>query len=123
MWNTPSKERLAKIPKLYETENMPLMEKAIWLHFFVLGCDWFVAEFDGKDTFFGFAILNNDHAMAEWGNFSFSELKSLKIQGWLEVDCEKEEFWDFWPAADVAKIRQAMGWVEKCRSRACMSKG
>ena len=113
MWNTPSKERLARIPKLYETEEVPLMEKTILLHFFLLGCDWFVSEFDGKDTFFCFVILNNDIAMAEWGYVSFSELKSLKIQGWLEVDCEKEEFWDVRSASDIAKIRQAMGWAEK----------
>ena len=117
MWNTPSKERLARIPKLYETEKVPLMEKTIWLHFFLLGCDWFVAEFDGKDTFFGFAILNNDIAMAEWGYISFSELKSLKIQGWLEVDCEKEEFWDVRAASDIAKIRQAMGWAEQATAK------
>ena len=35
MWNEPSKERLAKIPKLYETENIPLPDKLIYLHFFI----------------------------------------------------------------------------------------
>ena len=82
MWNIPSKERLAKIPKLYETEHIPLREKLIHLHFFIGGCDWFIAEFDGKDLFWGFAILNNDYQMAEWGYVSFSELKSIKLNGW-----------------------------------------
>jgi len=27
MWNKPSKERLAQIPGLYETEKVPLQEK------------------------------------------------------------------------------------------------
>ena len=43
MWNTPSKERLARIPRLYDSENTPLQEKQIYLHFFIGGCDWYVA--------------------------------------------------------------------------------
>ena len=108
MWNTPSKERLAKIPRLYETEHVPLADKKIYLHFFIAGCDWWVAEFDGYDTFFGFVILNGDLEMSEWGNFSFSELKSIKIGGWLEVDCELEAYWRVRPAIEVARIKKAM---------------
>ena len=48
MWNIPSKERLARIPKLYETEDVPLKDKLIHLHFFIGGCDWYVAEYDGE---------------------------------------------------------------------------
>ena len=108
MWNTPSKKRLSRIPNLYETEHLPLMEKTIWLHFFVAGCDWWVAEFDGNDTFFGFVILNNDLEMSEWGYFRLSELKSVTIGGWLEVDCELEEFWQVRCAFEVEMIRKAM---------------
>ena len=43
MWNEPSKERLAKIPRLYETENTRLQDKLIHLHFFIGACDWFIA--------------------------------------------------------------------------------
>jgi hypothetical protein len=110
MWNEPTKERLAKIPKLYETEDVPLQDKEIHLHFFIGGCDWYICEWDGKDTFFGFAILNNDYQMAEWGYISFSELKSIKMDGWLEVDCELEESWKVRKAAQVDKIRIAQGW-------------
>jgi hypothetical protein len=34
MWNAPTKERLAKIPRLNETEGTPLKDKLIYLHFF-----------------------------------------------------------------------------------------
>jgi len=37
MWNMPSKERLARIPKLYETEDTPLEDELIHLHFFIGG--------------------------------------------------------------------------------------
>lgn len=53
MWNTPSQERLDCIPRLYETESIPLSEKYVHLHFFIGGCDWYIVEYDGDDLFFG----------------------------------------------------------------------
>jgi len=102
MWNIPSKERLAAIPKIYETENVSLQDKLIHLHFFIGSCDWFIAEYDGGDLLWGFVILNDDCVNAEWGYVSFHELKSIKIGGWLEVDCEVG--WKVRKAAEVEKI-------------------
>jgi len=112
MWNEPSKERLAKIPKLYETEETPLQEKLIHLHFFIGACDWFIAEYDGEDLFWGFAILNGDDEMAEWGYVSFSELKSISVNG-IEIDCEVEEAWKVRTASETDKIRIASGWYRE----------
>jgi len=122
MWNVPNKERLAKIPKLYETENVPSKDKLIYLHFFVGGCDWYISEFDGEDLFWGFAILNNDFQNAEWGYISFGELKSIKIDGWLEIDCELEEFWQVRRAIEIDKIRIAHGWLKENNARENISK-
>ena len=110
MWNIPDQNRLAKIPRLYETEDTALKDKLVHLHFFIGGSDWYVVEYDGKDLFFGFAILNNDLQMAEWGYISFRELKSLKVAGWLEVDCELPAHWQIKKACEVEKICKAMGW-------------
>ena len=110
MWNTPTKDRLSKIPRLYETEHIPLRDKLIHLHFFIGGCDWYVAEFDGEDLFWGFAILNGDLENAEWGYISFSELKSTKVNGWLEVDCEPEDHFPVRKVNEIAKICKANGW-------------
>ena len=122
MWNVPTKVRLSKIPKLYETENILLKDKEIHLHFFIGGTDWFVCEYDGDDLFFGFAILNNDMQMAEWGYVSFSELKSIKIGGWLEIDCELEEFWQAKRAIEIDKIRIAQGWLKENNAQQNISK-
>jgi hypothetical protein len=111
MWNEPTKERLARIPKLYDTEEVPVQGKEIYLHFFLGGSDWFISETDGEDIMFGFCILNNDYEMAEWGYVSLSELRSIKIEGWLEVDCELEDHWKVRPAKDVDQIRKACGWM------------
>ncbi len=110
MWNVPSKERLEKIPKLYETEHIPLKDKPIHLHFFIGSCDWFIAEYDGEDTFWGFAILNNDLINAEWGYMSFSELKEINVRG-VEIDCELEWSWKVCKAIDVDKIKVASKWT------------
>ena len=104
MWNIPPQERLSKIPKLYETENIPLKDKLIHLHFFMMDCDWFIAEYDGNDLFFGYAILNGDIDNSEWGYISFSELKTLKVH-FLEVDCELEEYWTIKKASQIEKIK------------------
>ena len=109
MWNVPTIERLAEIPKLYETEHIALQDKLIHLHFFLGGCDWFIAEHDGGDLFWGFAILNGDLQMAEWGYISFSELKDINIGG-LEIDCELPEYWKVRPAYEVALICKAQNW-------------
>ena len=105
MWNIPSKEQLGTIPGLYETEAIPLADKLIHLHFFIASCDWYIAEYDGDDLFWGYAILNDDHECAEWGYISFGELKEIKIDGWLEIDCELEEIWSVQKAAEIERIR------------------
>ena len=107
MWNTPSTARLAQIPRLYETEHQPIKEKLIYLHFFIGGCDWYIAEYDGKDTFFGYVILNHDYQNAEWGYFSFNELKSIKIHGWYEIDCEHEYSFPIIKAGKIDRIQHA----------------
>jgi hypothetical protein len=109
MWNKPIREDLEVIPHLYSTENTPLKEKVIYEHFFIGGCDWYVAEYDPKEQlFFGFAILNNDLEMAEWGYISFEELIDLKVS-FLEVDRDLH----FKPtkAENIDKICEAQGWL------------
>ena len=81
MWNKPTKERLNRIPRLYETESIDLKDKTIHLHFFIGASDWYIAEYDGDDLFFGYAILNDDIQNAEWGYISFTELREINISG------------------------------------------
>ena len=97
MWNKPGKEQLAKIPGLYDTEKIDANDKIIYLHFFIGGCDWYIAEFDGEDLFFGFAILN-DPQNAEWGYISFKELDEINLDG-LEVDNDL-----YWEPEEFSKI-------------------
>ena len=102
MWNTPPAEALERIPKLYATASIPAAEKIIHLHFFFGGCDWYVAEYDGDELFFGYAVLNDDLPNAEWVFISFSELKDISIYG-LEVD--RDVYWKPTPAGEIERIK------------------
>lgn len=103
MINTPTAARLAKLPRLYQTENTPIGDTLIHLHFFIGNCDWFISEFDGEDLFFGFAVLGGDWECAEWGYVSFNELKNIRVHGILQVDCELEQHWKIRPFSEVMK--------------------
>ena len=119
MWNTPSEDRLSKIPKLYETEHIHLQDKLIYLHFFIGGCDWYVAEFDGEDTFFGFVCLNGWQDCAEWGYISFNELKQLKVdapvsingqKALIPLEVDRDLNWISRKAFNVSLIRECQCW-------------
>ena len=103
MWNQPSEQELRKLPGLYDTEDVPLGEKLIHMHFFLGSCDWYVAEYDGQDLFFGYAVLNGDRQLAEWGYISLAELKALKVGPGIEVD--RDLHWRVRPASQVEGIR------------------
>jgi hypothetical protein len=83
----PTPEQLARLPKLYETEKVPLKDKPIYIHFLIGDCDWFISEYDGEDLFFGYAIIGTP-AFAEWGYISFAELKNIRIPPGIQIDCE-----------------------------------
>ena len=110
MWNTPTEQDLATIPNLYQTEDTPLKDKMICLHFFIGGCDWYIAEYDRENNlFWGFAILNEDYVCAEWGYISFDEMKQIKTKPFgFEIDCERE--WAPRKACEIEKIKLAQGW-------------
>ena len=110
MLNTPTDETLNQIPRLYETEHIPLKDKLVHIHMFLGGCDWYVIEYDGTDIFWGYAILNGDYQNSELGYFSLSELKALKVNGWLEVDCELAEYCKVQPLSGIDKINKARNW-------------
>jgi hypothetical protein len=105
MWNEPSWDILEKLPKLYETEKIPVKDKIIHMHFFIFGTDWYVAEYDPKEKiFWGFVILNEDYQNAEWGYFALEELQGIRYGG-IEID--RDLFWQPRTAAEVDKIAKA----------------
>ncbi|MEM3769521.1 MAG: hypothetical protein QXE37_05760 [Nitrososphaerales archaeon] len=76
-----------RIPKLYETEDIPFEEKIIYRRYWIreLGFYWLIAELDEESNIaFRYANLNND-AFAEWGYIDLNELLSMGVEldeGW-----------------------------------------
>ena len=99
MWNKPPPEKLAGLPAIYATDDTDCQDKLIYLHFFIGGCDWYVAEFDGEDVFFGYVNLN-DSQNAEWGYFSLHELEEINVNG-IEVDTDL--YWQVKKFSEIAK--------------------
>ena len=105
MWNEPSDTELAKLPRIYASDHVPLEEVVIHQHFFLGGSDWYMAEYDPRDRlFFGYAILNNDLVNAEWGYTSYDELRGINLRG-LEVD--RDLHWKRTRVRDIERIRTA----------------
>lgn len=109
MWNEPPDRELEKIPGLYETENIPARDKIIHMHFFLLGCDWYMAEYSLEERiFFGYAILNADFQNSEWGYISYDELCEVRTPMGYEVD--RDLYWQLRKASEVQKIALGEGW-------------
>ena len=72
-----TQENRKALPRLYEMDGNP--ETKAVVKFFDSGgvATWWATEFDGEDTFFGFADLGLGQGCAELGYFSLSELQSL----------------------------------------------
>ena len=106
MWAEPTKATLKKAvpPEIGETDGGDIKERMVLAHFFVGGSDWWIVEYDeATDEAFGFARLNGDNVNSEWGYIPISELRELKVLGFLEVEYDKH--WTPKPAAEVDGIK------------------
>ena len=79
-----------KLPKLYETEKVPVEDKVLRVKFFTPTSNWtwYATEFDGEDMFFGYVEGREN----EWGYFSLKELSEVK--GPYGVGIERDKYWE-----------------------------
>jgi len=77
--------------------------EAIYLHLFLAGRTGSLFKYDGDDTFFGFVCLNGMNEFAEWGYFSFQELKELRVEqpilvngepGMILLEVDYDNYWE-----------------------------
>lgn len=84
-WFYPRAVELSAIPALYTTEEQPLGERMVYLHYFasVGSAEFWLIELEpGTGTAFGYVNLG-DPQMAEWGGFYLPELEEMTIPGRL----------------------------------------
>ena len=70
-----------EIPRLYDTENIPVEEKVIFEHYFLPGTawEWYIAEVDDTGrTAFGYVCSGLDPNFSEWGYIDMKELREVK---------------------------------------------
>jgi hypothetical protein len=79
---------LGKVPKLYMTEDVPLDEKILHLHYFASSADWYIAELD-PETYLAFGWADLGFGMGEWGYIDLVELAVVEagLIRAVERDC------------------------------------
>lgn len=86
------------LPPLYASER--ISDPVVVCKYFLpgTGWTWYVIEFDGEDTFFGYVIgLEN-----ELGYFSLQELR--EVQGPLGLRVERDCYFDAQPLSKVRTL-------------------
>lgn len=83
------------LPRLYETEHIPAEDKIIPVKLFMPGTatTWYLAEYNPEEQLaFGYAVLNGDLQMAEWGYISIAEVAALRLP-WADLPPERDLHW------------------------------
>lgn len=72
-------ELIAKLPRLNETDEVPVPNKVAQVKLFhpASTWTWYIMEYDGQDTCFGLVIGQE----TEFGYFSLQELSQLQVFG------------------------------------------
>ena len=97
----PRQRVLDQIPSLYKTENQPIGERTVHLHFFTSSADFWVVELESSTgTAFGYVCLG-DPSMAEWGGLYLPELQDVFVPLELPpIIVERDLYWTPKPAKE-----------------------
>jgi len=98
-----TKELANKIPKLYETEEVPVSNKVALVKLFhpVSNWTWYVMEYDGKDTCWGLVVGHE----TELGYFSLSELDAIESP--FDIRVERDIFFRPTTVAELGVLEYA----------------
>lgn len=106
-----SEHLASKIPPLYYTENILPANRVLYLHLMLNSYHWYIAEFDRRETFFGFT-MTLDHSgnptRGQWEYFSLGKLTTIQVgSAVVEID----PGWQVRSANAVEYIVQAKGCI------------
>ena len=103
---------IAQTPEIYASDDIPLNKKVAYLHYFYGGSDWYIVELDKKDILddnltieesaFGYAILNGDLEMSEFGYIDINELKRNNVE--LDFYFEPKKLSELFPSKFKSSI-------------------
>ena len=83
-----TKEIISKLPKLYSTGDKAKKDIKVIVKFFdpCSRWTWFITEYDGEDTFFGYVLSGIDPDFDELGYVSLCELQAVKNKLGLGIE-------------------------------------
>jgi hypothetical protein len=67
------------LPDLYETLDIPFSEKAVYMHFFEEGADWFAVEHNPEEKMF-YGYIDVRPGISRWGSFCLDMLDAREVQ-------------------------------------------
>lgn len=109
MINRPSESELLKLANIEIDEDTPLEDRVIYMHFFMDGCSWYMAEYDPESRrFFGYMIPGNKYHKARWDYFGFAKL--CRMRGKIHCRVIRNTDWVPRRAIQVGNIRDAYAW-------------
>lgn len=98
----PTSATVRKIPGLYQTEDVPVDEKIVHLHYFGPSQDFYIVEVDPETGLaFGFAELFGP-GTGEWGLIYLPELEEVLAHGGLSI-IERDCFFEPKPFKDARR--------------------
>lgn len=103
------------IPALYETEDVPMLDKVVHAHFFVGGSDWWVFEYDPEGQRALAFVCLGDPQLAEVGYIYLPELEELrvpvKVSGAdIEIVIERDIHWEPKPVSEAIPRHLHRSW-------------
>ena len=95
-----TQELLKKLPPMYATDNDP--DPMVICKFFFpdFSWSWYIIEYDGEDTFFGFV----DGDFPELGYFSRSELEQTRGKWGLPIERDR-----YFKPCRLSELRAKLG--------------
>ena len=98
-----TKALAAKIPPLYATENIPMADKIVHVHYFSGPYDAYLVEYDeATHEGFGYTVIAG-HDSGEWGYINLDYLASVKVPP-FGLGIERDLYWDPTPVCKIPKI-------------------
>lgn len=105
-----TKEIAGKLPKLGETDK-PGTDPMVHLKLFSSfgRYTFYVTEFDGEDTLFGYCLSPAGADLDELGYASFAELEQATVLGGVPA-IERDCYWDAKPLSECEGVNKGGRW-------------
>jgi len=104
MYEALNESRMAALPGLYATLDVPLPERLVQMHFLRENGEWFAVEYDPEQRRF-YGYIDVRPGAPHWGFFSLDEVMDC----WVPSLCPEAELDLDWQPKKVKEIPSILG--------------